>query len=72
MTHVSLGKQHKDEFHHAYSMHEIAYKVLVRKHKSKSCLGGPTHRFEDNIKLNLKQGWIVWTDTCLLCSLCFG
>jgi len=37
--------------------------VLVRKHKSKRWLGRPTHRFEDNIKLNLKQGWIIWTDT---------
>jgi len=43
VTHISLGQQHKGEFDHAYSMHgkrEIAYKVLVWKHKSKRWLGG--------------------------------
>lgn len=66
MTHISLGQQQKDKFNQAYSMCgkcEYAYKVLVRKHKTIRCLRRPTQRFEENIKLNLKNGWTVWTHT---------
>ena len=31
------------------------YRVLVRKHEGKSPLGRPTHRWEDNIKIDLQQ-----------------
>ena len=31
------------------------YRVLVWKHEGKSPLGRPTHRWEDNIKIDLQQ-----------------
>jgi hypothetical protein len=35
-----------------------AYKILVRKPEGKRPLGRPTHRWEDNINMNLLE--IVW------------
>jgi len=39
-----------------------AYRVFVGKPKEKSPLGRPRRRWEDNIKMNLKEvGWGTWT-----------
>jgi hypothetical protein len=35
-----------------------AYKILVRKPEGKRPLGGPKHRWEDNIKITLRE--MVW------------
>jgi hypothetical protein len=35
-----------------------AYRILVGKHEGKRPLGRPRHRWEDNIKLDLREvGW---------------
>jgi hypothetical protein len=39
------------------------YRVLVGKLEVKRPLGGPRHRWEDNIKMDLKEvGWRAWTE----------
>jgi hypothetical protein len=38
------------------------YKILVEKHEGKIPLTRPRHRWDDNIRMDLrKQGWRVWT-----------
>jgi hypothetical protein len=38
-----------------------AYKILVGKHERKRLLGRPRRRWEDDIKMNVRnQGWRVW------------
>jgi hypothetical protein len=42
-----------------------AYKILVGKPEGKSPLGRPRHRWEDNIRLDLREvGWggVDWID----------
>jgi hypothetical protein len=39
-----------------------AYKILVRKPDGKRPLGRPTHRSEDNIRMDLGEiWWKMWT-----------
>jgi hypothetical protein len=39
-----------------------AYNILVGNLKGKRPLGRPRRRWEDNIRMNLKEiGWEVWT-----------
>jgi hypothetical protein len=43
-----------------------AYKILVRK-TWKRALGRPRHRWEDNIRIGLREiGWEVWTGSIWL------
>jgi hypothetical protein len=36
----------------------IAYRILVGKPEGKRPLGGPRHKWEDNIEMNLRdKGW---------------
>jgi hypothetical protein len=38
------------------------YRILVGKPEGRRPLGRPTHRWEDNIKINLTEvGWRAWT-----------
>ena len=40
------------------------YTILVDRHEGKRILGRPTHRWEDNIKIDLevvRWGVIIWT-----------
>jgi hypothetical protein len=40
-----------------------AYKILVRKPEENKSVGGPSCRWEDNIKMNLRKMWledVVW------------
>jgi hypothetical protein len=41
-----------------------AYRILVGKPEGKRPLGGPKHRWLDNIKMDLKTGWggMDWID----------
>jgi hypothetical protein len=40
-----------------------AYKILVRKPERERLLGGPRRRWEDNIKMDIREiGWKVWTE----------
>jgi hypothetical protein len=40
-----------------------AYKILVGKSERKRAIGGPKCRWEDNIKMNLREiGWRAWTE----------
>jgi hypothetical protein len=44
----------------AYSTHEMrnAYKILVRRPEGKRSLGRHRHRWEDNIRMDLREiGW---------------
>jgi hypothetical protein len=41
-----------------------AYKILVGKPEGKSPLGRPRHRWEDNIKMDLRE--IGWEDVDLM------
>jgi hypothetical protein len=34
-----------------------AYRILVVKPEGKRPIGRPRHRWEDNIKMNLREGW---------------
>jgi hypothetical protein len=39
-----------------------AYRILVRRPEGRRSLGRPRHRWEDNIKMDLKElGWGTWT-----------
>jgi hypothetical protein len=39
-----------------------AYRILVGKPKGKRPLGRPRSKWEDNIKMDLREiGWVVWT-----------
>jgi hypothetical protein len=39
-----------------------AYRILVGKSEGKRQLGRPRRRWEDNIKMDLREiGWVVWT-----------
>jgi hypothetical protein len=39
-----------------------AYRILVGKPEGKRPLGRPRHRWEDNIKMTVREiGWVVWT-----------
>jgi hypothetical protein len=37
------------------------YRVLVRRPEGKEPLGRPRHGCEDNIKMDLREDWVVWT-----------
>jgi hypothetical protein len=38
-----------------------AYRIVVGKPEGKRPLGRPRHRWEDNIKMDLRQDGVVWT-----------
>jgi hypothetical protein len=40
-----------------------AYRILLRKPEGKRPLGRPRHRWEDNIRMDLREreNWVVWT-----------
>jgi hypothetical protein len=41
-----------------------AYKILVGTPEGKRPLGRPKHRWEDNIKMDLREvGWWAWTES---------
>jgi hypothetical protein len=45
----------------------LAYRVLVGKPEGRRPLGRLKHRWEDNIKVDLREeGWGVWTALILL------
>jgi hypothetical protein len=46
--------------YHAKEMRN-AYKILVEDPKAKGTLGKSTRRWDDNIKMDFKQGVRVWT-----------
>ena len=49
------------------------YRVLVRKPEGKRPLGGPTNRWEDNIRMNLqKVGCGSWTVSISLMTVAGG
>jgi hypothetical protein len=39
-----------------------AYMILVGKPEGKSPLGRPRRRWMDNVKIDLRQDWVVWMD----------
>jgi hypothetical protein len=44
-----------------------AYRVLVRKPEGRRLLGSPRPRWEDNIKMDLREvGWRAWTGSIWL------
>jgi hypothetical protein len=44
-----------------------AYRVLEGKPEARRPLGRPRHRWEDNIKMNLREvGWRAWTGSIWL------
>jgi hypothetical protein len=57
----------EDEMYRAYSTHEEkrkACRILVGKPEDKRQLGRPRHRWENNIKMDLREiGWygMIWT-----------
>ena len=51
-----------------YERQERAYRILVGRPDKKKTLGGPTHRWEDNINMDLQDvqwGGINWIDLAL-------
>jgi hypothetical protein len=39
-----------------------AHQIVVRKPEGKRPLAGPRHRWEDNIRMDLREiGWEAWT-----------
>jgi hypothetical protein len=38
----------------------IAYRILLGKPEGKRPLGRPRRRWVDNIKMDLRENWVVW------------
>jgi hypothetical protein len=43
-----------------------AYRILVGKPEGRRPLGRPRRRWMDNIKIDLRVGWVVWTGSIWL------
>jgi hypothetical protein len=44
-----------------------AYRIIVRESVGKRPLGIPRRSWEDNIKMDIRENWVVWTELIWLC-----